>query len=42
LILLEAPRRIASNGNRTPAKEVLALKNITQPETQPVQRALFD
>jgi DNA adenine methylase len=29
LIYLQAPRRISCNGDRTPAREVLALKNLT-------------
>ncbi|MEO8397684.1 MAG: adenine methyltransferase, partial [Chloroflexota bacterium] len=28
LIFLDAPRRISCNGNRTPAKEVLAIRGI--------------
>ena len=31
MIILEAPRRISSNGDRSPAKEVLACRNLAMP-----------
>jgi DNA adenine methylase len=41
LLLLDAPRRISSDGDRTPAKEVLAFRNIDKPAQAPKQLSLF-
>ncbi len=43
MVILEAPRRISSNGDRSPAREVLACRNVDLPETRQVlqQQALF-
>lgn len=41
LTYLDAPRRIACNGDRTPAKEIVASRNIQPIKQQPKQRALF-
>lgn len=41
LLLLDAPRRISSDGDRTPAKEVLAFRNIDKPLLEPKQLRLF-
>jgi DNA adenine methylase len=41
LLFLDAPRRISSDGNRTPAKEVLAFRNIDKPTQDPQQLKLF-
>lgn len=43
-VVLEAPRRISSNGDRTPALEVLAFRNVEFPQHEPTasyQPALF-
>jgi len=34
LLFLDAPRRISSNGDRTPAREVLALRHIHHPDAE--------
>jgi DNA adenine methylase len=41
LLFLDAPRRISSDGNRTPAKEVVAFRNIEKPAADPQQLSLF-
>jgi DNA adenine methylase len=41
LLFLDAPRRISSDGDRTPAKEVLAFRNIDKPLLSPKQLNLF-
>ena len=41
LTLIQAPRRISANGDRTPAQEVLALKNVAQPEARLRQKTLL-
>ncbi|MDQ7025652.1 MAG: Dam family site-specific DNA-(adenine-N6)-methyltransferase [Anaerolineae bacterium] len=41
LMFLDAPRRISSDGDRSPAKEVLALRNIEKPVSDPTQMKLF-
>ena len=35
---LDAPRRISCTGDRTPAREVLALRNLSGPAALPLRR----
>jgi DNA adenine methylase len=41
LLFLDAPRRISSDGDRTPAKEVLAFRNLEKMPSNPIQLSMF-